>query len=182
MDVGDVVRLEGVFHGISHIATWWRQGKCDRPWGGQLLDAEQSPFGMALTRIQCIQYALDRPGVLTVLPGVRGMADLEDILAYVDATPAERDYAALAEMAPQSREARCVYCNHCQPCPAGLKIGTINKYYDLACLGDEMAAEHYRNLELHAGDCVGCGHCDSRCPFGVEQSARMAEIAEYFGV
>lgn len=149
--------------------------------GGQLLDAEQSPFGMALTRVQCIQYALDRPGVLTVLPGVRGMADLEDILAYVDATPAERDYAALAEMAPQSREARCVYCNHCQPCPAGLKIGTINKYYDLACLGDEMAAEHYRNLELHAGDCVGCGHCDSRCPFGVEQSARMAQIAEYFG-
>ena len=28
--------------------------------GGQLLDAAQSPFGRALTRTQCIQYALDK--------------------------------------------------------------------------------------------------------------------------
>ena len=150
--------------------------------GGQLLDARQSPFGCALTRTQCIQYALDRPGVLTVLPGVRGMDDLMQVLEYVDATPEERDYSALADMAPESRAASCMYCNHCQPCPAGIQIGTVNKYYDLACLGDELAAEHYRNLEHHAGECLSCGHCDSRCPFGVAQSARMAEIAGHFGM
>ena len=33
---------------------------------GQLLDAKKSPFGQALTPAQCIQYALDRPAVLTV--------------------------------------------------------------------------------------------------------------------
>ena len=108
----------------------------------------------------------DRPGVLTVLPGARGEADLRDLLSYLDATPEERDYSVLADMAPQSREARCVYCNHCQPCPAGIQIGLVNKYYDLALVGDELAAEHYRNLEHHAGECIGCGHCDSRCPFG----------------
>ena len=104
--------------------------------GGQLLDALQSPFCRALTRVQCIQYALDRPGVLTVLPGVRGLGDLE-ILAYVDATPEERDYSVLADMAPESRAVSCMYCNHCQPCPGGIQIGTVNKYYDLACLGDK---------------------------------------------
>ena len=35
--------------------------------GGQLLDAAQSPFGVALTKEQCIQYALDKPGVMAVL-------------------------------------------------------------------------------------------------------------------
>ena len=75
-----------------------------------------------------------------------------------------------------------MYCNHCQPCPAGLQIGLINKYYDLARVGDELAAEHYRNLARHAGECVGCGHCDRRCPFGVEQPARMREIVAYFGM
>ena len=35
---------------------------------GQLLSAEQSPFGVSLTRTQCLQYALDRPGVLTAVP------------------------------------------------------------------------------------------------------------------
>ena len=150
--------------------------------GGQLLDAGTSPFKQALSRAQCIQYALDKPGVLTVLPGVRGEADLQEVLSYLDATPDERDYSALAEMAPQTRAATCVYCNHCQPCPRGLLIGLINKYYDLALLGDELAADHYRNLEVHAGDCIGCGHCDARCPFGVAQGARMREIAAYFGM
>ncbi len=46
---------------------------------------------------------------------------------------------------------------------------------------DAMAAEHYHGLGLHASDCVQCGHCDSRCPFSVAQSARMQEIAAYFG-
>ena len=53
-----------------------------------------------------------------------------------------------------------MYCNHCAPCPAGLNIGLINKYYDLAKIGDAMAADHYRKLEKHASDCVACGHCD----------------------
>ena len=39
--------------------------------GGQLLNAKTSPFKEAMTEYQCIQYALDKPGVLTVLPGVR---------------------------------------------------------------------------------------------------------------
>lgn len=148
--------------------------------GGQLLDANLSPFGEALTRNQCIQYALDRPAVTTVLPGVRGVEDLRQVLGYLDATPDERDYSVLSTMAPKDDLGSCVYCNHCQPCPSGLSIGLINKYYDLVRMGDALAAEHYRDLEFHASDCTECGHCDSRCPFGVEQSARMQEIAEYF--
>ncbi len=149
--------------------------------GGQLLDARQSPFGQALTRFQCMQYALDRPGVLTVLPGIRGEEDLREVLAFLDATEEEHDYSVLGSMAPQSTVGACVYCNHCQPCPEGISIGMVNKFYDLARLGDDMAAQHYRDLEVHASACVQCGHCDDRCPFGVEQSARMQEIAAYFG-
>lgn len=46
--------------------------------GGQLLDAKTSPFHHALTEYQCIQYALDKPGVLTVLPGIRNQQDLHN--------------------------------------------------------------------------------------------------------
>ena len=148
--------------------------------GGQLLDGAASPLGVALTRAQCIQYALDRPGVVSVLPGVRGMDDLRDMLAFLDATEAQRDYSAVGELAPRSEKPACVYCNHCMPCPRGIEIGLANKYYDLARQGDELAVDHYANLGAHAGDCVACGHCDARCPFGVPQSARMAEIAAYF--
>ncbi len=149
--------------------------------GGQLLNAKTSPFGHALTEYQCIQYALDKPGVLTVLPGVRSCADLKRILGFINATPEEKDYSVLGTFAPQEAKGVCVYCNHCQPCPAGLDIGLINKYYDLALAGDKLAKNHYANLERQAHDCIGCGHCDSRCPFHVGQMERMRLIRNYFG-
>ena len=137
--------------------------------GGQLLDAKRSPFRKALTEFQCIQYALDKPGVLTVLPGIRGRSDLERLLGFCDASPEERDYAVLGSFTPQEAEGICVYCNHCQPCPAGLNVGLINKYYDLALAGDRLAREHYRKLETRADQCIQCGHCNGRCPFHVDQ-------------
>lgn len=148
---------------------------------GQLLDAKLSPFKAALTRNQCLQYALDKPAVTTVVAGAASPSEVRDLVAFFDASSEERDYAVLSTFAPAEAEGVCVYCNHCAPCPNGLNIGLINKYYDLACAGDSMARDHYLTLDVHAGDCTACGHCDSRCPFNVEQSARMGEIEEYFG-
>ena len=148
--------------------------------GGQLLDASISPFGKVLTKYQCMQYALDRPGVLTVLPGVSSVQQVEDLLGFFEAGEEERDYSVLGSFSSAEAIGKCVYCNHCKPCPMGLDIGLINKYYDLAKNGDTMAAEHYRGLAKRADDCIGCGHCNSRCPFSVDQMARMKEIAEYF--
>lgn len=148
--------------------------------GGQLLDARTSLFKRALTHVQCFQYALDRPAVLTVLPGVRNLADLHTALRYVEATAEEKDYSVIGEFTPQEADGICVYCNHCQPCPMGLDVGLINKYYDLVLAGDEMAAGHYEKLSVRADACVKCGHCEGRCPFHVKQEARMDEIAAYF--
>ena len=147
--------------------------------GGQLLDASRSPFGQALTHYQCIRYCLDKPGVLTVLPGAKSVQEVEMLLSYHDQTEEVTDYSVIGEFAPPQASGKCVYCNHCRPCPVGIDIGLVNKYYDLAKAGDTMAVEHYRTLEKNASDCIQCGHCDSRCPFSVEQSKRMAEIREY---
>lgn len=148
--------------------------------GGKLLDEMASPFRVALSRYQCIQYALDRPGVLTVVPGVRGMADLNELLGFAKASAEEKDYSAIGQFTPAAAQGNCVYCNHCLPCPAGIDIGLVNKYYDLALAGDAMAASHYGKLAVKADACIGCGHCDKRCPFHVRQGDRMKEIAAYF--
>lgn len=148
--------------------------------GGQLLDAALSPFGRALTQYQCMQYALDRPGVLTVLPGMNSVEQAEHLLRFFEASDAEKDHSLIGSFSPADAVGRCVYCNHCKPCPAGIDIGLVNKYYDLARNGDSMAAEHYYGLALHAQDCLQCGYCNHRCPFQVDQMARMKEIADYF--
>lgn len=150
--------------------------------GGQLLDAKTSPFGEALTIYQCIKYALDKPGVLTVLPGVASTEDVDALLWYYEKSEDELDYSIIGSFAPAEAEGKCVYCNHCKPCPAMLDIGTINKFYDLASIGDDMAREHYKALERHASECIKCGHCNERCPFSVNQMKRMSEISDYFGM
>lgn len=148
---------------------------------GRLLSADQSLFGAALTRSQCLQYAIDRPGALVVVPGVQTMEHLDQILEFLTATDEEKDYSVIGTFTADTVTGTCVYCNHCQPCPAGIDIGLVNKYYDLALAGDTIAANHYTKLSVNADACLHCGHCESRCPFGVKQESRMETIARYFG-
>ena len=149
--------------------------------GGQLLDAKKSPFHHALSEVQCIQYALDKPAVVTVLPGVRNLRDLQSILNYLNASDEARDYSVLGSFEAIKQQGKCVYCKHCHPCPAGIDIALINKYYDLALLDDELAKDHYHHLAKKASDCIQCAHCNTRCPFRVNQMDRMKEISAYFG-
>lgn len=147
---------------------------------GQLLSADQSPFGVALTHNQCLQYAIDRPGVLVAVPGVQTMEHLDQILKFLTATDEEKDYSVIGTFTADTISGTCVYCNHCQPCPAGIDIGLVNKYYDLARAGDTIAANHYTKLSVQADACLHCGHCESRWPFGVKQESRMETIGRYF--
>ena len=148
--------------------------------GGQLLNDSTSPFKKGLTKEQCIQYCLDRPAVLAVVPGARSLADLDELLKYLTATAEEKDYSIISRFTPKSAMGHCVYCNHCQPCPMGIDIGLINKYYDLSLAGDIMAHNHYDKISVKANACVKCGHCTKRCPFKVKQEERMTDIAKYF--
>ncbi len=148
---------------------------------GQLLRIDQSPFGVALNHYQCLQYAIDRPGVLTAVPGVQNMEQLDTLLHFLEATDEEKDYSIIGSFTADTITGICVYCNHCQPCPAGIDIGLVNKYYDLALVGDALAVNHYDKLSVTADACLQCGHCDSRCPFQVKQMERMLEIQKKFG-
>ena len=153
--------------------------------GGRLLSAETSPFGVALTPAQCLHYALTRPAVASVLAGYKSVAQLEEALAYCEASAEERDYASVLAGAPQHAwYGQCTYCGHCAPCAAGINIALVNKYADLATLHDEVPSSvqaHYEALSATADCCTGCGACEARCPFGVAIAARMEQTASLFG-
>ena len=153
-----------------------------KPFGaGRLLDARTSPFERALTVPQCIQYCLDRPAVLSCMVGVDSLENLKSLAAYYDSGREERDYSFIAGMTLEEMRGKCVYCNHCLPCPAEIDIAGVHKFLDLAQVGDELAKQHYRALEHKAGDCIGCGSCERNCPFQVEVRKRMREAVSFFG-
>lgn len=87
---------------------------------GQLLSAKTSPFHQALTPAQCIQYALDRPGVISVIQGAANVEQLKQNLAFLDATEEEKDYSVISSLTPDDTKGKCVYCKHCHPCPSGI--------------------------------------------------------------
>ncbi|MEL7622223.1 MAG: aldo/keto reductase [Clostridiales bacterium] len=145
--------------------------------GGKLLDARNSPFGRAMSIPQCLKYALDRPAVVSCMVGVRSKQDLEEALRLYSAAEEDLDYSFIAEIQPKEMRGACVYCNHCMPCPVGIDIGQTHKFFDLYMAGDEMAGEHYYAMNKNAKDCIQCGVCESRCPFGVAVREKMQAAA-----
>lgn len=153
--------------------------------GGDLLSESLSPAGCALTTDQCLHYALTRPGVATVLAGAHTLPELRKSLAYETASAAERDYAAAFAAFPKIRwQGHCMYCGHCAPCPKEIDVAMVTKFLNLVRARGavpETVREHYAVLEHKASECVGCGACETRCPFGVEVRQNMAEATEVFG-
>ncbi len=153
--------------------------------GGDLLRADLSPAGRALTPLQCLHYALTRPAVACVMCGARSLEELRAAAAYETAPEEERDYAAALAALPRiSWQGHCMYCGHCAPCPQGIDVAAVMKFLSLARAQGEVpetVREHYAVLPHKAGECVRCGACESRCPFGVAAVENMGKAAEIFG-
>lgn len=153
--------------------------------GGDLLNAELSPAGKALSTYQCLHYALTRPAVATVMSGARTLEELKISMAYEDASEEERDYAAAFAAFPKiSWRGHCMYCGHCAPCPKGIDVASVTKFLNLSMAQGEVpetVREHYGLLEHTAGECVECKACEQRCPFEVPVMENMKKAAGVFG-
>lgn len=153
--------------------------------GGDLLDKKLSPAGRALTVNQCIHYALTRPAAASVLVGAHSVEQLRESIAYESASAEEKDYApAFASFPKISWEGHCMYCSHCAPCPKKIDVASVTKFLNLAKAQGtvpETVREHYEVLPHHAGECICCGACETRCPFGVPVMENMREAAKIFG-
>ena len=152
---------------------------------GTLLHEGSSPFRVALTPSQLLQYALTRPAVGSVLVGCRTPEEVRKAVAFETAALEEKDYSAvLGATDAYAMTGRCMYCNHCLPCPQNIDIAQVNKYFDLAAGQERVPAsvrDHYSALPVHAGDCIACGQCEERCPFLVPVIRRMADAQALFG-
>lgn len=152
---------------------------------GKLISPAHTPFAAPMTVEQCIHYALTRPAVVSVLLGCKTGDEVRSALRYLDATDAERDYSQVLNTLKGDFQGSCVYCGHCQPCPSGIDIASVNKYLDIARLDEghipPSIRSHYSAL-AHGGDaCVACGSCERRCPFGVPIIDHMSAAARLLG-
>ena len=152
---------------------------------GKLLSPEFTPFHRPLTVGQCIHYALDRPAVSTVVIGYECREHVLDAVNYFNQSDDERDYTDAISEYHNNFMGQCVYCNHCLPCPSEIDIAAVHRYLDIARLKPQEiphgVRHHYAALKNHASNCIECGSCENKCPFGVKVIGNMREAVELFG-
>lgn len=152
---------------------------------GKLISPEHTPFAQPLTVQQCMHYALTRPAVASVMLGCKSRAEVLDAMRYLEMSDDELDYAEVLGSLRNDFRGHCVYCSHCQPCPVGIDIATVTKYLDIARLDPDhvppSVRSHYQALSATGKDCIACGQCEVRCPFGVEIIQNMAEVERLLG-
>lgn len=137
---------------------------------------------LELTPVQCISYILSIPQVACPVPGFASVDELNQTLAWLTATEEERDFSQIGDSLVGKFQNQCMYCNHCQPCPQGIDIAEVTKLTDMAQnnVTDDLF-RRYSGLTATAGNCLHCGACTKRCPFGIDAERNMRRAQERFG-
>lgn len=131
----------------------------------------------------CLAYVLAHSEVSTVVPGCATVEQVHEDLGFWEAPAELRDFSGVLTEFATYEEGRCVYCNHCLPCPAKIDIAAVNRVLDQALIGgvDDTLRQRYAALQPNAADCLACGDCETRCPFGVAVVERMETAHDLFG-
>ena len=116
-----------------------------------------------------------------VLPiwGIQRECELDDFLAC-DRTPPVLDDATLALIGKDKASlgsAFCRGCGYCLPCPKNIDIPTCARMSLLlrrAPVSVYLNQEWQEKMDL-VGECLECGQCKSRCPYGLDTPALLKE-------
>ena len=136
------------------------------------------------------RFVLGNPNISCALSG---MENLDMLLKNVDITErcgetAQKEWEQLAQAEKQLRkfnELYCTGCAYCQPCPAGIDIPRIFQLYTYHNVYGltEYAREQYRQYAQNKStikDCIGCGHCEHKCPQKLHIRKELARIDKLF--
>ena len=132
-----------------------------------------------------IRYVCANPNISVVIPGMAEPAELDQNLAAVaDSSPlSEDELAKIALIRKELGTHFCRRCNYCAPCAAGISIPNVflfDGYLSRYGLAD-WAMGRYSAMEKTASDCIGCGVCETRCPYNLPIRQMMKDVAGRFG-
>ena len=132
-----------------------------------------------------LRWILQNEDVSVVIPGMAEEREIrQNLAAAQDRSPltqAEQDQILAIRQALGTQF--CRRCNYCAPCTAGISIYSIflmDGYLSRYGLED-WARARYAAMDKTASDCIGCGVCESRCPYALPIRDMMKRAVEKFG-
>ena len=132
-----------------------------------------------------LRYVCANPDVTVTIPGMADPKELDQNLAAVnnDSPMTAEEKAKILETRSALGTQFCRRCNYCQPCAAGINISgalLFEGYLSRYGLAD-WAKARYATLPHKASECIGCGACESRCPYNLPIRKMLKTVAEKFG-
>ena len=132
-----------------------------------------------------LRYICANPAVTVVIPGMAEPKELtQNIAAVNDTTPLTmEEKSAVNQVRSTLGTNFCRRCNYCQPCTQGINISAcflFDGYLSRYGLAD-WAKGRYATLTATASDCIGCGACESRCPYNLPIRDMLKQVAVRFG-
>ena len=114
--------------------------------------------------------------------GIQRQSELEEFLSYQDNPPVmtpERSAFIEAERKELVGDF-CRGCGYCMPCPVGIEINTCARM-SLLLRRSPMAghlSEKGQAMMKKIEDCLHCGKCKSKCPYGLDTPALLEKNYE----
>ena len=132
-----------------------------------------------------LRFIAQNPDVSVVIPGMYDVKEIEQNIAAVSDTAklSEEEIAKIETIRKELGTQFCRRCNYCQPCSAGINISgafLFEGYLKRYGLGG-WAKDRYMAMPKKAGDCIGCGACEERCPYQLPIREMLARCKEAFG-
>ena len=132
-----------------------------------------------------LRFIANNPNVTVVIPGMATVEEADQNLAAInDTAPLTSDELKEIQAVRDSLGTQfCRRCNYCAPCAAGISIYTqflLEGYYNRYNLQD-WARSRYDAQPKNASDCIGCGVCETRCPYNLPIRDMMQRVAKLFG-
>ena len=132
-----------------------------------------------------LRYICANEDVTVVIPGMAEEREIaENIAACSDTSPLTvEEKAAINDVRSALGTNFCRRCNYCQPCAAGINISGVLLFEGyLSRYGLEAwARSRYATLPAKASACIGCGACESRCPYNLPIRELLKKAAARFG-
>lgn len=131
-----------------------------------------------------MKYILQNPNCTIAIPGMGDANEVYQNAAAADmgALTAE-DKEACAKIAGELGQTFCRRCGYCAPCPKGINIpsnflfANYLRHYGLA----DWAKSRYFSMSATAKDCIGCGTCETRCPYELPIREMLKKVAVDMG-
>ena len=115
--------------------------------------------------------------------GVQREEELDQFLSFIENPPAMDDPEIQATIEKDRKELIgnfCRACGYCMPCPAGI---VINQCARMSQLIRRSPSAGWLTPESQAmmrkiNDCLECGQCKSKCPYGLDTPALLKQNLE----